>query len=295
MILLKYLFVLIAWLVSLLPFPLLYVISNSICFIVYHLIRYRRKVVRKNLKHAFPTKSDAERRSIEKKFYRNLCDLIVEFIKLNTISKKQLLKRFSFENTELLDSLYTEKKSIIAVTGHLGNWEWMAIAMALRHQHKVMAIVKPLSDDFFEKYMHNLRSKFTKNRIILFKDTFREMIRNKNEITLNIFAADQTPTRDEISYWTDFLKQDTGVFLGTEKIAKSLNFPVVFINNQRIGRGRYRISYHLISEDTKATKTYEITEKHVRKLEDIIRENPDNWLWSHRRWKHIRVKAEMKN
>ena len=148
-------------------------------------------------------------------------------------------------------------------------------------------MVKPLTDPFFEQYMNEmLRSRFTKDCLITFKDTFRAMIRNKSIPSMTIIAADQTPTRKEINYWATFLNQDTPVFLGLEKISKSLDFPIVFFDIQRQKRGHYMVEITLLFDDPKNTQEYEITDTHVSFLEQAIQKNPSNWLWSHKRWKH---------
>jgi len=279
----------IIWLVSKLPFPLLYLISDVLAFKLYYIFGYRKKVVFQNLRNSFPDKPEKEIKEIAKKFYRNFADIIIEVVKIRSISKSQLIKRIQFKNYDLIDDLYKKKKSIIVTIGHCGNWEWMTMVLEMISAYRVCAVVKPLSDPDFEKYLQKLRLKFNTNgRIIPFQSTFRTMVKQRHDLTINIFAGDQTPTKDEINYWTQFLNQETPVFLGIEKIAKSLDFAVVFFNIQRSKRGFYEIDISLIEENPQATEDNEITVKHVKMLENAIKKNPDNWLWSHRRWKHKR-------
>ncbi len=281
-----YCFSALAWFISILPFSIIYIISDILYFKLYYVFCYRKKVVFKNLRNSFPDKNEREIKSIAKKYYRNLSDVIIEVIKLKSISREQLEKRVNFKNYEVINELYKSKKSIIAAMGHCGNWEWMSMVLAMISKYKVLAVVKPLSDKFFERYITKLRTKFNPGSLIEFKKTFQTVIRNKDKLTLNIFVADQTPTKSEINYWTKFLNQDTPVFLGIEKIAKYLDFAVIYLDIKRVKRGFYQVEIIKITDNPKQSPQYEITEKHVHLLEESIIQNPDNWLWSHRRWKH---------
>ncbi|MCD4735805.1 MAG: lysophospholipid acyltransferase family protein [Bacteroidales bacterium] len=281
------------WLVSKLPFPLLYAFSDFLYVVVYYIAGYRRKIVHTNLTKAFPDKTNAEIKKITKKFYKNFTDLIVEIIKVRSITKAQLFDRIKFENYELAERLFKKKQSIIVSIGHCGNWEWVTMVLEMMSDYKVYAVVKPLSSQYFEDYITTLRTKFsTKGGLMPFKSTLREMAKRKNELTMNIMAGDQTPTRDEINFRIKFLNQDTPVFLGIEKIAKLLNCAVVFFDIQREKRGYYKASIQLITENPKENTDNEITIKHTQMLEKAIFRNPDNWLWSHRRWKHQRKNDE---
>jgi KDO2-lipid IV(A) lauroyltransferase len=284
-----YIFTALVWLLSKLPLSVLYIKSDVLAFILYRIAGYRKKVVRENLKNAFPDKTPAERKSIEKQYYRNLADIIIEVIKWRSISREELLKRFRFENMELFHDAFKRGQGIIIAIGHCGNWEWMGTTLGLISDKKGYAVVKPLSDPRFNKYMMKLRHRLNPDSTIPFKETFRRMlVTKKKELTFNVFAADQTPTRDEINYWTDFMNQDTGFFLGIEKIARSLDFTVLFVDIVREKRGYYKGVMSLISDAPSETAEYEITEGYVKSLETAIRNNPSNWLWSHRRWKHQR-------
>ena len=256
--------------------------------IMYYLIKYRKKVVFENLRNSFPDKSEKEIKKIAQKFYKNLCDLFIEIVKAKTISSKDLLKRLHYKNIDIVEKYYAEGRSVLAVCGHIGNWEWVGITMNLFFKHKVFAVVKPLTSNFWEKYLRKLRLRFCKEGLIPFKQTFRVLVKNRNFVTLTLLAGDQTPTKSEIEYRTNFLNQDTPVFLGTEKIAKSLNMAVLFFNIQRVKRGYYEIEISVLTDEPKKTENNEITEMHVKALENAIISHPDNWLWSHRRWKHKR-------
>jgi KDO2-lipid IV(A) lauroyltransferase len=288
MAILFHLFKALAWFLSKLPFKLLYVFSDFLAFLLSVIFKYRKNVIYSNLRNSFPDKTDPEIREIARKYYQNLSDVILEVIKLRSISADNLLKRFSFENIEIFRDLFRQGKSVIVTIGHCGNWEWMGTALGLITEQKGYAIVKPLSDKRFNEYMTCLRTRLNRDSVIPFKDTFRTLIKNKERQTFNVFAADQTPTRSEINYWGHFLHQETGFFLGIEKIAVSLDMGVVFIDIRRTGRGRDNGGFGLITDDPKSSGENEIIKKYVSLLEHSITRAPDNWLWSHRRWKHKR-------
>jgi len=277
----------IAWLISLLPFCVLYIISDFLFVIFYYIAKYRKSVVFENLRNAFPEKNPEEINKIAKKYFHNLCDIIIEVIKIRHITPNQLLKRVEFKNYQILDDLYASGKSVIAATGHCGNWEWMSMNMSYITKFNGYVIVKPLSNKYFDEYLNKLRTKFAKGGgVIRFKETYRKLIQLKNVQTLSGFAADQTPAKNEITYWTKFLNQNTPVYLGVEKIAKSLEMAVVFIYVKRIKRGFYEAEIIKITDDARLTVGHEITEKHVQLLDQFINKYPDNWLWSHKRWKY---------
>jgi len=287
MIVINYFIILNVWIVSHLPFWFVYLLSDINRFFVYRVFRYRRAVVYQNLKNSFPEKNERERKKIEKLFYKNFCDQIMEIVKLRGITQKQLLKRTKFNNKEILERLYNEGRSIIAVTGHIGNWEWAGMVLQFHTKHKVFALVKPLSSRFFENYIHRLRTRFSNGEgLIPFKSAFRVLVKHRNESTITLIASDQTPTKSEIEYWTPFLNQETPVFLGIEKMAKSLDSAILYFPIRRIKRGYYEIDISIMTENPKEEKEFAITENHVRYIESFIRKYPDNWLWSHRRWKH---------
>jgi len=285
-----FIFRVVAYGVSLLPFWVLYRLSDFMYFLVYYVLRYRTRVTITNLKNAFPEKNEREIRAIAARFYRNLADIIVEVIKTKSISVKELMRRVQFHNYEIVEDLFRKKKSTFVSIGHCGNWEWTAIKLAMISKHKPFAVVKPLNDPFFDDYMSRLRTKSGHSNLIKFKQTYRTLYKIKDELFITIIASDQTPTREEINYWTEFLNQDTPFFLGLEKISKALNMAVVFFDIVRPKRGYYDVYISKITEAPLETPQFEITEGYVRKLEDSIKKHPDNWLWSHRRWKHKRIK-----
>ncbi|NVO04155.1 MAG: lysophospholipid acyltransferase family protein [Bacteroidetes bacterium] len=286
MVIINYFLISLIWFFSLLPFKILYFFSDFLYLLIYYVFGYRKKEVKVNLVNSFPNKSAEELKKIEKKYYHNLCDLIVEIAKIRHISQKQLLSRIQFKNKEIVNGFIEQGKSVFVVTGHIGNWEWTGMSFPLNFNARVIAVVKPLTNKFFDNYFYFLRTRFTSEGPVPFKQTLRALIKHKNEKTITVLASDQTPAKEEIEYWTTFLNQDTPVFLGTEKMAKALDVVVLFFTNKRVKRGYYEIEFSTITNRPKETKEFEITESHVNLLEKFINNNPDNWLWSHRRWKH---------
>ena len=271
------------------PFPVLYFCADLLKFFLQYVIRYRRKVVLNNLANSFPGKSSAEINKIVSAFYRNLAEVIMEVIKLETISKESLLNRFSFKGMDILEEAFKKEKSVIIAIGHYGNWEWMGTALGLVLPVKGYAIIKPLSEKRFHDYLESLRHRLNPDSTIDFHHTYRNLVRNsKSMVTFNVFAADQTPTRSDINHWSPFLNQETAFFTGIEKLSKSLDFTVVFMEIYRTGRGKYVGEITLITDDPKSTADFEITDNYIHLLENSIVKRPDNWLWSHRRWKFTR-------
>jgi KDO2-lipid IV(A) lauroyltransferase len=269
------------------PFTIFYVISDILFFIGYHIIGYRKKVIYQNLTNAFPHKTKLEIQQISKKYYAFMIDLFTETFKLLVMSPEEIERRFTFNNSEILRSFVDQKRPVVFVLGHYGNWEWCGQSFQLKHIFQQDVLYHPLSSDFFEWLMHKLRSRFGVG-LIPMQLSIKEMMRRKELLTSTAFLADQTPSNKDACHWMPFLNQDTPVFLGTEKIAKKLNRPVVYVHIQRIRRGFYEASFKVITEDPKNTPDNWITEQHTHLLERDIIANPELWLWSHRRWKHIR-------
>jgi KDO2-lipid IV(A) lauroyltransferase len=239
-----------------------------------------------NLKNSFPEKSEKELKSIGKKFYSHLADLFIESFKLTHMSKKQLMHRCTITNIEILNNLLAQKRDIIGVLGHYNNWEWLTILPQYTN-YKTVSIYKPLQNKYFNRFINNLRTKFgmvlTPMSLII-----RELINDrKNGInTLSAFISDQIPPKGDIKYWTTFLNQDTPVYLGAEKISSKYDMAIVFFHIQKIKRGYYNLNIELLFEHTSGLPEHLITNTHVKRLEEIIKEKPEYWIWSHRRWKH---------
>jgi KDO2-lipid IV(A) lauroyltransferase len=283
-----YLFYGINWIITLLPLRVLYLFADLLFLILYYFPSYRRKVVSTNLKNSFPEKPPDELHRIEKKFYKHLADLFIETFKLTHMSRKALKKRFIVTNPEIIKKFKDEGRDIAAVCGHYNNWEWMS-AMPLFTDIKCVTIYKPLKNKFFDRFINDLRSMHG-FFLTPMSSIIREIILNRDKgiSTLYAFIADQIPAKGDIRYWTQFLSQDTPVYLGVEKIATKYDMAVVFFNNQKIKRGHYTLTLEVLFEHTADLPEHTVTEAHVRKLEDLTIENPEFWIWSHRRWKHKR-------
>ena len=285
MIITQKLFLFFASILSRVPMRFLHLKSDFFYLILYHLIAYRKKVVYQNLQNTFPKKSDREIKKIAKQFYHNLCDLFFEIIKLGKISEKELSKRFVIKNPEVIDELFKQNRSILVTIGHIGNWEWLGPKLASTNQFKVFGPAKPLNDPFFNHFMNANRSRFGFSPI-KYTHTLRTLVHHKDECTASIMAADQSPLKSDQNYWAPFLYRETPFYLGIEKMAKSLNLAVVYFDIQRIKRGYYEVEISLITDKPKQCKEYEIIDTYISHLEQSIINNPDNWLWSHRRWKY---------
>lgn len=283
------------WLISWLPLPVLYVLSDILYYLVYHIAGYRRKVVRKNLILSFPEKNITQIKEIEHKFYRYFCDLMVETFYLMHISKEEFLRRISYKNLDLITEQYKNKKSVMMMTAHFGNWEWLAsMSMLLPVGSPMYGIYKKLSNKNFDKFMYDQREKFGGTNIET-QELFRTLLRKRsdNEYGTYCMISDQRPTPESARHWMDFLHQDTSCLVGTEQLAKRFDYPVAFLSIERIKRGYYTCEFILIAAEPKKTAEYEITEKYMRILEKKIIEHPEFWLWSHNRWKHKRDSEEV--
>jgi KDO2-lipid IV(A) lauroyltransferase len=276
----------IIYLIASLPFRLLYIFSDFL-YLLIRLSGYRRKVVLRNLRNSFPEKSDEEINRICNNFYRYLVDLILETLKTLNMNEKQTRKRVKFHNTDWLDRLYAEKRSLVIVMGHYGNWEWAGPSFTLTTNFQLVVIYRPLSNPYFEKMMTRMRTRFG-TRITPAEKTLRDMVAYRNEITATAFIADQTASNQN-SYWLNFLNQDTLAFTGPEKLSKKFKYPVVYMNVARVKRGYYEITPELLFENPEATAENEITDRFFNRLETEIQLDPVPWLWSHKRWKHMRI------
>lgn len=272
---------------SYLPFFLLYRISDILFLILYYLVPYRRKVVSTNIKNSFPEKSAQQHAEISRKFYRHLCDLIVESLKTFTISKKQAERRMKHRNPELLNRFFEEGRNVVMVGGHYGNWELFAVTIDQAIKHQSVALYTALDNKFFNQKMLRSRSRFGL-KMLPFQTIKQELNEGNAQPSVTIFGADQCPRKSQRAFWMEFLNQETGVQYGTEKFAQDYNMPVVQGNIYKIKRGYYEVVYTLLKEHPRQTDYGEITTLHTRFLEKIIQQQPEYWLWSHKRWKYQR-------
>ncbi len=255
---------------------------------VYYIIGYRKEVVRINLEKSFPEKTEKEIHEIRRMFYLHFCDVLFETIKLLTISKKEFKRRCRIDDNsiKIFHYFFEKNQTFIGVMGHCGNWEWGAIAHQVYFSRMITGVYHPLHNKSMNKFMLDLRSRFGGD-IVAMSQLYKRLLtlRQQNISTTVGLIADQTPP-PESAYWTTFLNQDTGVFNGTEKLARKFNYPVVYLNIKKARRGFYELSTTVLTEKPNELPEGEISELHTRQLEKNIREQPYIWLWSHRRWKH---------
>jgi KDO2-lipid IV(A) lauroyltransferase len=273
--------------VGALPYGFLYrVLAPVIYFFVYRVGRYRRAVTRENLRKSFPEKSEDQRLAIERKFYRQLAELFVDTLALTAISEKEIRSRFRYLNAEEQQER-TVGKSWICAMAHYGSWEY-TINYPLFTDHRVGAVYRPLHSEVFDRFYAHVRSRF--GAIPLAMDhVAREMIRTQNESLPPIalaLIADQTPLWFTIRHWFDFLNQPTAFFMGTEKLALKFGLPVYFLRVEKIKPGYYTARFEELYDGAEPVAEYEITARYAARLEQAIRQHPELWLWSHKRWKH---------
>ncbi len=277
------------WTLSLPPLRVLYLFSDITYLLVYRVFRYRVKVTRKNLRRAFPEKSEHERRTIERRFYRYLCDSLFEALRMLHMSPREIAKHMQFENTELLENYAREGRNIYAVFGHYGNWEWICSLPIHLSELNVATLYKTLHNRALDEFYIRLRSLYG-THCYSRKQVLRGIVelRKMGRPFVIAFIADQTPSLGNAHYWTQFLNQDTPFLSGWETIARKHNEPVVFLHMQRVGRGRYVGRLEPLCDQPKDTAPNELVEIYARRVEQNILEDPAYWLWSHKRWKHQR-------
>ncbi|RFN57953.1 lysophospholipid acyltransferase family protein [Marixanthomonas ophiurae] len=284
--LLYYLLYPILWLVSILPMWLLYIKSSALYIITYYIIGYRKKVVKNNLNLVFPDHSPEEINRIAKGFYKHLCDIIFETIKSLTISEKEIRKRFQFENIEMLQQLYEKDKSFLLMCGHYASWEWSFI-LPSHINHKSYAVYKKLDNPYFDTLVKNIRGRFGAETITNKKIVpllFRNSKKNINSAAL--ILSDQSPKKNAYKHRDTFMGIDVPVFTGTEELAKRLDFAAVYLKIKKVKRGYYKASFELLAENPKEYPGFEITRMFLTEIENQIKEQPEFYLWSHKRWKH---------
>lgn len=269
---------------SLLPLRILYLISDFLFFTVYHLIGYRRKIVSANLLNAFPEKSEKERLKIEKLFFRNLMDSVVETFKTLSASPNFLLRRVT-ANWEILERLHQSGKNCQIHLGHTFNWEWGHHVLQLNTDFQVLVVYGPLNNKIFERLLLKIRTRMGSDFIPSSEIKTAISMYNNTQYLLGL-VADQSPSKPQQAYWMNFLHQPTGFIPGPERAARNLNIPVLFASITKKSRGRYHAELQIVSENPGSLKEGELTRKYATLLEQNIRQQPENWLWSHRRWKH---------
>jgi KDO2-lipid IV(A) lauroyltransferase len=274
------------WFVSILPFRILYVFSDMVYVLVYHVIGYRKKVVRKNIAMTLPHLSEKERLNIEKKSYHHLCDMFLEMMKTMTISEKEMNKRFVFTNLELYTALEKKQKSIAVMIAHYATYEWV-ISMNRKIEFEGFAIYKKVNNKYFDKLVRNIRSKF-KATLITTSQTIPVIKENESLGHRGVygFASDQSPQESKAFHWQKFMGIETPVYTGAEMLVKRFDMNVIFLRVKKVKRGYYEATFELMFDNPKAIPDYQISDEFLRRVEKQIYEAPEYYLWTHKRWKH---------
>ncbi|HYJ64109.1 MAG TPA: lipid A biosynthesis acyltransferase [Parafilimonas sp.] len=272
------------YLVSLLPFFIIYLISDFFYFLIYHVWGYRKDVVLNNLAIAFPDKSFEERKQISKQFYKNLVDNFIETIKLISISKKQLQRRFTF-NIELPNEQYNSGRNVQFHLGHFFNWEYANLALSIASKYPVLVVYMPVVNKTIDKLFLKIRTRFNAKMIAAtyYRRDFSPYSKGRYAI---VFVADQNPGVTDNAYWSNFFNKPTPFVTGPEKNAKLNNCIVYYARFSKPKRGFYNLEFILLTDNPRSLKEGELTKKMIRELETSVKENPAIYLWSHRRWKH---------
>lgn len=280
------------WLFSNLPMRILFVFSDLVYYLLYYALGYRKKVVRSNLALAFPEKDATELLEIEKRSYRHFVDVFFEMIKSFTIGEKEISKRLSITNPELLDPYYAKGQSVIFTSGHYANWEWVSFIVEKSLNYHMSVVYKKLKNKYFDNLMKKTRNKFGV-RFVEKRNFYPEILKNKKEGIIQAygFLSDQSPKLKTAKHWDTFLNVEVPVEIGPETIARKMNYPVFYFQTEQVKRGVYRSTFLLLEEEPKKAEPHAITRSYLQALEDQIRKNPEFYFWTHKRFKHMRKKS----
>lgn len=278
------------FLLGLMSFRIMYVFSDLIYLLVYQVLGYRRKVVDANLRSAFPEKNKSEIRALTKKFYHHLCDISLESIKGFSMSPGELIRRHYFVNPELADHYFAKGISAIALPAHYNNWEWGSLSPGLQINYPLVVLYKPMSNKLVDSFVKRHRAKFN-TRLASIRETaitFNELAASPH---VYVMASDQSPSNLKECYWFNFLNHDTVWLAGPEKYARKYNWPIMYVDIQKVKRGFYELKLILLTDNPASLPEGEITRLYAYHLEESILSEPAYWLWSHRRWKHVRERG----
>ncbi len=274
----------IVYIISLLPLWVLYRFSDLFYLLLISVFPYRKEIIKRNLRASFPNATPNELRIHQKQAYKHLADILIEGIKNISISKEELTRRFKVQNPELMNALYKQKKSVLLVSGHYNNWEWMISAQPFLFSHKAMGIGMPLSNSYWDKRINSRRARFGMN--IAHAKNYKEKITAyKGEPHAILTLSDQSPGNSLKSFWTKFLNQQTAVLFGIEMMAHEYQYDIVFYKTRKKKRGYYEVELVHLNKALSDLKWGDITCWHSKQLESLIYEHPAYWLWTHKRWK----------
>ncbi len=273
-------------LISRLPLKIQYLFSDIVYVLAYSIIGYRKKVVRENISNSFPDRSEEELSKIEKKFYQNFSDYLAETIRSFTISSQELRVRVQHINQHVFQDAKDEGKNVILLAGHVFNWEWFNALTTIIPQDHCYPVYRKVNSTFWEERVKSIRNSYG-NQAIEAREVIRHIFRNTNDgNSAYMFVADQTPHSSEVTYGLKFLNQRTPAFIGYDKLATRMDLAFVYCEMKKVKRGYYQVNYHRIFPDGEQFTDYEVVRKFHHLLENTIRKNPDNYLWSHRKWKY---------
>lgn len=274
------------WLISILPFRIFYWLSDFVYFIIYHVIGYRRKVVKENLAMTLPHLNDAERKKIERKFYQHMCDMFLETIKTMSISPEEMEKRFQVTNIELVQDYAKKGKSVILVASHYASYEWL-LTINPKLGFQGIAIYKRIANRYFDKLIREIRSKYN-TELIETRQAIPTMAQNQRTGKLSLYglASDQSPKLDRIFHSMKFMGIEVPVHTGAEMLAKKYDLSVIMVKVKKVARGYYEATFLTIADNPNEFENFDITEKYLKEVEKQIYETPEYYLWTHKRWKH---------
>lgn len=276
----------IIWLFSKLPFFILHRISDFAFFMIFYVFNYRKEVVLKNLKLAFPEKPEQEILSIRRHFFRHFTDIFIEVIKSFTISEKEINKRYKYTNPEIFKELEALEKSVIIMGSHYANWEWIANLSSITELNCV-GVYTRIKNPYFDNLVKTNRSRFGGN-FIKTTETLKKIIENKQKKIPSLYGllSDQSPSIQKAHYWSEFLNVKVPIHTGAEMLAKKHNFSVIYMRVNRVKRSYYEVDFEILTKNPQELADYEITNKFLKRAEKQINENPQYYFWTHKRFKH---------
>jgi KDO2-lipid IV(A) lauroyltransferase len=271
-------------LLSRLPMPVLYAFGRFLYLLAYYVVRHRHRVIEEQLAKVFPEADAAERRRIHKQFLKNFCDVLMEVLKSVSMSEAEMRERVQVAHLERARQYLDAGRSIMLVTSHLGNWEWLLHGFTLHLGYPIDAAYKPLHDQWAERLMLEVRSRFGA-RMVPAKELLKDFLLRKGIVRALAMNADQAPVSTDKRHWTRFLGQDTAFYIGAEQIARATRLPVIYVGMRRVRRGRYQVDLKVLWDGRETVAVSEITERYARACESDVLARPADWLWSYRRWR----------
>ena len=271
-------------LLSRLPWAALYAFSTFLYFLAYYVVRHREHVIREQLDKVFATLSVDERKGIHKQFLKSFCDVLIELLKSVSMSKADMIRRMRVTNSELPRQYLDAGQSVMLMTSHLGNWEWLLHGVSLQLGYPVDAAYKPLHDQWAERLMLKLRSRFGA-RMVPAKELLADFFKRRGVVRAIGMNADQAPMSTDQRYWTEFLGQDTAFYIGAEQIARAMRLPILYVHVRRVRRSFYEVEFLPLWDGREPIEPNQVTERYARACEVDVLRSPADWLWSYRRWR----------